>query len=154
MINGAKLGNVDVAWTIVFYFRGVTQEWLSSVFKISHVFWIAVLSSFSIWDYIIVCDKLVVYDVWFAENDNTGFLSVGVDIFDWLYLKELPIYLPTVPKSTINQIYDKYYYVRKIDKIDVCEIFDMFGLSLPNGIRRKIEKWQIICFDECWKYIF
>ena len=50
------------------------------------MFWIAVLSLFSSWDNIIVCDKLVVYDVWFAENDNTGFLSVGVDIFDRLYL--------------------------------------------------------------------
>ena len=31
---------------------------------------------------IIVGVRLVVYDVWFAEDDNTGFLSVGVDIFD------------------------------------------------------------------------
>ena len=52
----------------------------------SDVFWIAVLSLFSIWDDIIVCDKLVVYDVWCAEYDNTGYLSVGVDIFDQLYL--------------------------------------------------------------------
>ena len=50
------------------------------------MFWIAILSSFSGWDYIKVCDKLVVYDVWFAEDDNTGFLSVGVVIFDQLYL--------------------------------------------------------------------
>ena len=80
------------------------------------MFWIAVLSSFSSWDDIIVCDKLVVYDVWFAEDDNTGFLSVGVDIFDRLYLKELPISLPVVPMSTLKQIYDKCYYVRKINK--------------------------------------
>ena len=26
--------------------------------------------------------ELVVYDVWFSEDDNTVFLSVGVDIFD------------------------------------------------------------------------
>ena len=50
---------------------------------------------------------MIVYDVWFAEDDNTGFLSVGVDIFDRLYLKEWPISLPMVPMSTINQIYDK-----------------------------------------------
>ena len=36
------------------------------------------------WD-IKVGVKLVVYDVWFAEDDNTGFLSVGLDIFDRLY---------------------------------------------------------------------
>ena len=29
---------------------------------------------------------LVVYDVWFAEVNNTGFLCVGTDIFDRLYL--------------------------------------------------------------------
>ena len=49
------------------------------------VFWIAVLSSFSSWDDIIVRVKLLVYDVWFSEDDKTGFLSVGVDIFDQLY---------------------------------------------------------------------
>ena len=29
--------------------------------------------------------ELLVYDVWAAEDDKIGFLSVGVDIFDWLY---------------------------------------------------------------------
>ena len=67
-------------------FSGCTQEWISSVFKISDVFWISVMSLFSSWYDIIVCDKLVVYDVWFAEDDNTGFLSFGVDIFDRLFL--------------------------------------------------------------------
>ena len=38
------------------------------------------------WLYIIVGVELVVYDVWAAEDDNTGFLSVGLDIFDQLYL--------------------------------------------------------------------
>ena len=104
VINGVKRGGVDVAWTLIFYFWGVTQEWISSVFKISDVFWIVVLSSFSSWYDIIVCDKLVVYDVWFAEDNNIYFLSVRVDIFDRLYLKEQPIYLPIVPMSTILNI--------------------------------------------------
>ena len=47
----------------------------------SNVFWIAVLSSFSSWDDIIVCVKLLVYYVLFAEDNKTGFLSVGVGIF-------------------------------------------------------------------------
>ena len=85
VFNRVKQGSVDVAWTLIFFFWGVTQEWISYVFKISDVFWIAVLSSFSSWYDIIVCDKLVVYDVWFAEDDNTSFLTVGVDIFDRLY---------------------------------------------------------------------
>ena len=38
------------------------------------------------WKDIKVGVELVVYDVWFAEDDNTGFLSVGLDIFDRLYL--------------------------------------------------------------------
>ena len=67
------------------WFRGVTQEWISYVFEMSNVLWITVQSLFSSWDDIIVFDKLLVYDVWFSEDDNTGFLSVGVDIFDWLY---------------------------------------------------------------------
>ena len=52
----------------------------------SDVFWIEVLSLCSSWYDIIVRVKLVVCDVWLAEDDNTGFLSVGVDIFDQLYL--------------------------------------------------------------------
>ena len=86
VINGVKLGGVYVAWTVIFCFWDVTQEWISSVFKISEVFWIALLYSFSSWDDRIVCDKLVVYDVWFDEDNNTSLLSAGVDIFDQLYL--------------------------------------------------------------------
>ena len=50
------------------------------------MFWIVIMSSFSSWDDVKVCDKLVAYDAWAAEDDNTGFLSVEVDIFDRLYL--------------------------------------------------------------------
>ena len=59
------------------------------------------------WCDIIVGVKLVVYDLWFAEYDNTGFLSVGLYIFDRLYLKERPISLPMVPISTITTKYGK-----------------------------------------------
>ena len=71
------------------------------------MFWVVLLSSFSSWDDIIVCDKLVVYDVWFAEDDNTGFLSVGMNISDRLYLKELPISFLVVTMIGIKQIYNK-----------------------------------------------
>ena len=33
-----------------------------------------------------LCVKLLADDVWAAEDDKTGFLCVGVDIFDPLYL--------------------------------------------------------------------
>ena len=38
VINGVKRGGVHVAWTMIFFFLGVTQEWISSVFEISTVF--------------------------------------------------------------------------------------------------------------------
>ena len=82
VINGIKQGGIDVAWTLIFCFQGVTQEWISSVFEMSTVFWIEVLSLCWSWYDIIVGVELVVYDEWFAEDDNTGFLSVGLDIFD------------------------------------------------------------------------
>ena len=66
-----------------------------------------VLSLYWTWWGIKVGVELVVYDVWFAENENTGFLSVGLDIFGRLYLKERPISLPMVPMSTINTKYGK-----------------------------------------------
>ena len=46
--------------------------------------------------------------VWSAKDDKTGFLSVGVDILDRLYLKEWPISLPMVQISTIKQKYEKW----------------------------------------------
>ena len=44
VISGFKRGGVDVAWTLIFCFWGVTQEWVSSVFEMSDVFWIELLS--------------------------------------------------------------------------------------------------------------
>ena len=107
LINGVKRGGVDVACTLIFCFWGVTQEWISSIIEVSSVFWIAVLSLFSSWYDIIFRVELVLYDVWCAEDDNIGFLSVEVNIFDRFYLKERPISLPMVPMSTTKQIYDK-----------------------------------------------
>ena len=81
VINGVKRGDVDVAWTLIFCFQGVTQEWISSVFEMSVVFWITVLPLFSSWYDIVIRVLLVVYDVWFAEDDNTGFVSFGPEVF-------------------------------------------------------------------------
>ena len=71
-----------------------------------------------------VCVTLLADDVWAAEEDKTDFLSVVVDIFDWLYLKDRPISLPMVTMSTIKRIYDKWDYVRKLNKIKICKTFD------------------------------
>ena len=50
--------------------------------------------------------KLLTTDIREAEDDRTESLSVGVDIFDQLYLKERPISLPLVQISTINRKYE------------------------------------------------
>ena len=52
--------------------------------------------------------KLLAYNIWSAEGDRTGFLSVGVAIFDQLYFKEQNISLPTVLMSTKKRKYDKW----------------------------------------------
>ena len=72
------------------------------------LFWFVVMSLLSSWDEMDVCVKLLADDVWAAEDNKTGFLSVGVDSFDRLYLKERPISLPMVPVSTINRKYEKW----------------------------------------------
>ena len=50
-----------------------------------------------------VCVELLADDVRASEDDKKCFLSVGVDVFDQLYLKERPIYLPMVKISTTKQ---------------------------------------------------
>ena len=97
--------------------------------------------------------KLLVYDVWFAKDYKKGFLSVRVDTFGWLYLKEQPISLPMATMSSIKQLYDseKTQQKSKHVKILIHNQSIMFGLSLPYGNTRKIEKCQIIYFDECSK---
>ena len=55
-----------------------------------------------------VCVELLADYVWAAEYYKTGFLSVGVDSFDQLYLKEWTILLPMVPMSNIKRKYEKW----------------------------------------------
>ena len=51
------------------------------------LFWFLVISLLSSWDEMDVRIKLLSDDVWAAEDDKTIFLTVGVDIYDQLYLK-------------------------------------------------------------------
>ena len=108
VFNGVKLGGVYVAWTLWFCFCGVTHEWMSSVFEVLFLFLFVVMSLLSRWYEMGVRVELLGDDEWEAEEYKTGFLRVGVDIFDWLYLKERPISLPVVIMSTIKQKYDKW----------------------------------------------
>ena len=66
------------------------------------------MSILSGWEEMYICAELLAYDVWAAEDDKTGFLSVGLDIFDRLYLKEQNISFPMVPMSIKTQKYEKW----------------------------------------------
>ena len=46
------------------------------------------MSLLSSWDEMDACIELLADDAWAAEDDHTCLLSVGVDIFDQLYLNE------------------------------------------------------------------
>ena len=52
------------------------------------------------WDDTDVRVELLANDVWEAEDAKIGFLSIGVDGYDQLYLKERIISLPMVKIST------------------------------------------------------
>ena len=52
--------------------------------------------------------KLLAGDVWAAEYDKKVFLSVGMDSFDQLSLKELPISLPVLQISTKKRKHEKW----------------------------------------------
>ena len=52
--------------------------------------------------------ELLADDLWAPEDDKTGLLSVVVDIFDRLYLKERPILLPMVQNNTKKRKDDKW----------------------------------------------
>ena len=61
--------------------------------------------------------------------------------------------------STTKQIYDKWDYVRKIDKNQsmwkIWWIIEILCLGYPSPME-KVEKrkWELRCQDECWKYFF
>ena len=71
----------------VIFFHGVTYEWMSYVFEVLFLFWFVVIYLLSSWDEMDVGVKLLSNDAWASEDDETVFLSVGVDIFDRLYIK-------------------------------------------------------------------
>ena len=152
MTNGVKRGGVDVAWTLILCFWGVRQDWMSSVFEMSNVFWIAVLSLFSSWYDIIVRVELVVYDVWCAEDDNTGFLSVGVDIFDRLSWKNNQFPCPWCqqvlwPQNMVNKYYviiideNRYMWINLMNNQNI-----MLEISLPYKTSSKKSKLRTNMF--------
>ena len=65
------------------------------------------MSLWSSWDEMDISIKLLTDNVWTVEDDKTGFLSVGVDSLDQIYLKERKISLPMVKISTIKRKYEK-----------------------------------------------
>ena len=81
---------------------------MSSVFEVLFLFWFLLISLLSSWDDTDVHVKLLAADVWEAEDDIIESLSVEVDIFDQLYLKELPISLPMMQISNKKRKYEKW----------------------------------------------
>ena len=61
---------------------GVTQEWMSYVFKIFFLFWLVVMCLLSSLDKIDLPLELLAYDVWESKEYKTGVLSVSVKSFD------------------------------------------------------------------------
>ena len=59
-------------------------------------------------DDIYVLVELLADDLWEADDDKPGFLSVGVNSFDQLFLHKLPMSLPMVENSNKNRKYDKW----------------------------------------------
>ena len=81
------------------------------------------MSLLSSWDGIDVGVELLAYDVWEAEDDKTGFLSVGVDIF------ESVIFVRTnnLLFHGVNEYYKtKIWEMRIIEKTQKIEIWDFF----------------------------
>ena len=52
--------------------------------------------------------ELLADDIWGADGDKPGFLSVGVDIFDWLFWYKRPMYFTMVENNNDNQRCDKW----------------------------------------------
>ena len=84
--NGIKLVGVDFSCTLYFCFRFVTYDWMSSAFEMLLLFWLVVICLLSSLYEIYFRVELLSDYLWEAEDDKTGFLIVGVDIFDWLCL--------------------------------------------------------------------
>ena len=83
--NGVKLVVADVAWTM-YFFHGVTHDWMSSVFDVLFLFLLVIICLLSNLDDIDVRVELLADDWWETEVYKTGFFSVGVDNFYQLFL--------------------------------------------------------------------
>ena len=72
------------------------------------LFWLVVMCLLSSIDEIDVRVWLLADDVWEAEDDKTGFLSVGEDSFYQLFLYKQPMPFPMVQNSNKNWKYDEW----------------------------------------------
>ena len=81
---------------------------MSYVFEALFLFWFVVMSLLSSLDEMDIRVELLADDVWAAEDDKTGLLSVEVDSFESIIFENRPISLPIVKISTLNWKYDKW----------------------------------------------
>ena len=72
-------------------------------------FWLVRIYLLSSWDEMDVGGKLLADDIWGAEDNKKGFLSVGVDILiEYIFVRLRKISLPMVSMSTIKQKYERW----------------------------------------------
>ena len=62
-IQWRQMSGCSCGLNTVFWFRGVTYEWMSSVFEVLFLFWFVVMYLLSSWDEMDVCVELLAYDV-------------------------------------------------------------------------------------------
>ena len=67
------------------------------------LYWLVVMCLLSSLEEMYVCVELLVDDVWEADDDKPGVLSVGADGFDRLFLYRWPMSLPMVENSNKNR---------------------------------------------------
>ena len=72
------------------------------------LFWLLVIYLLSSLDEIDVRVELPADDVWEADGDKPGFLSVGVDSLNWLFWYKRTMSFPIVENNNKNQKYDKW----------------------------------------------
>ena len=98
--------------------------------------------------------KLLAYNVWAAEYDKTGSLSVGVNIFDRLYLKALPIPCPWYQLLIWNKNISNKDNWENLTNRNIWFFLmndQNIVLVVPPYKNKKIEKCKSINFDDYLK---
>ena len=109
------------------------------------LFWLVVIYLSSSLYEIDVRVELLADDLWEANDDKPGFLIVGLDSFDQLFLHKLPMSLPMVENSNKNQKYDKWEYMKGMNKsknVKRSILMNVQNVFLMRPHYEKIKDWK------------